>query len=277
MIRKLICASTLVLVSLSPALAIDMDIQDIGQLKADSEPIQILPSQDGMTIYILTKNGTIEYYGNRGMQKGTVDVGKDVTSMALLSDNNLMLTTANSTDIRVVSISPVVKIEVGDSPIKGDTEAPVSIVVFDDFECPYCAKAEPLFKQVFDAYDPAEVNFVFKNFPLSFHKSARIAAIAGLAAKKQGKFWPMHDALFDNYNRLSLERIQELAKIIGLDLEQFNKDMNDPSLQAAIEADIKLGQEVGVSGTPSVFINGKPLRQRSLQGFKAVIDPLLKK
>ncbi len=134
----------------------------------------------------------------------------------------------------------------------------------------------PLLWQVLESY-PKEVKLVFKNFPLSKHKFARKAATAALAAKAQGSFWEFHDELFENYKNLSDAKIQEIAKDLDLDLERFNKDMKDPAIQKLIIRDVKNGREIGVRSIPTVFINGKLLKDRRLHGFQRMIDAELKK
>ena len=116
------------------------------------------------------------------------------------------------------------------------------------------------------------MKLVFKNFPLRNHKFAWPAAIAALAASKQGKFWELHDQLYENYNRLSDQKIREIAQQVGLDMEKFDKDMNDPKLKAMVERDFQEGARAGVRGIPTIFVNGRQLKNRSFQGFQAAIE-----
>ena len=116
------------------------------------------------------------------------------------------------------------------------------------------------------------MKLVFKNFPLNNHKFARPAAIAALAANKQGKFWELHDQLYKNYNKLSEQKIREIAQQVGLDMEKFDKDMKDPELQAIVQRDFQEGAIAGVRGIPTIFVNGRLLRNRSFQGFQAAIE-----
>jgi protein-disulfide isomerase len=124
---------------------------------------------------------------------------------------------------------------------------------------------------VFERYSK-ETKLVFKNFPLRNHKFAMPAAIAALAANKQGKFWELHDQLYENYNRLSDQKIREIAQQVGLDMEKFDKDMKDPELKALVERDFQEGAGAGVRGIPTIFINGRQLKNRSFQGFQAAIE-----
>lgn len=129
----------------------------------------------------------------------------------------------------------------------------------------------PLLEQVLER-NPKTVKVVFKNFPIRSHKFAVPAAVAALAADRQGKFWSFHDELFKNYNRLDEEKIQEIATQLKLNKAQFEKDRKDPRLMEQIRRDYNEGIRVGIRSVPSVFINGRILKQRSLDGFQALID-----
>ncbi len=118
---------------------------------------------------------------------------------------------------------------------------------------------------------------MFMNFPLRSHKFAKPAAAASLAADRQGKFWEFHDRLFSYYNRLNDEKIREIAVGLGLNMDKFEKDTKDPKLLAKINQDVRIGISVGVKGIPSIFINGRLLKNRNIKGFRAVIEKELKK
>ena len=124
--------------------------------------------------------------------------------------------------------------------------------------------------------NPESVKLVFKHFPLRNHKFARPAAIAALAAEKQGKFWEFHDLLFKEYNRLNAQKVREIAQRLNLDMQKFDQDQKAPQIGSIINRDVSEGNRVGVRGTPAVFINGRLLRNRSLAGFQAMIKKTLK-
>jgi len=134
----------------------------------------------------------------------------------------------------------------------------------------------PVLEQVLEKY-PHDVKVVFKNFPLSNHKFAMKAAVAAMAAESQGKFWQFHDLLFKNYNQLNDQKIQEIALAVGLNQEEYEKKKNDPAIARQINQDLSDGQQAGVRGTPTVFINGIRLKSRSFQGFQEAIDQQLEK
>jgi protein-disulfide isomerase len=169
----------------------------------------------------------------------------------------------------------VYTIPAGNSYAKGPANAPVVIVEFSDFQCPFCAQAATLMDQVTNAY-PNDVRFIYKNYPLPFHKEAMPAAKAAIAAGKQGKFFEMHDKLFQNQRALSADFYTKAAQEIGLDMEKFKKDMEDDSTQALINEEMKQAQQADVRGTPTVFINGKKPQGRSFELYKGIIDEALK-
>lgn len=122
-----------------------------------------------------------------------------------------------------------------------------------------------------------KVKIVFKNFPLRRHKYATKAAMAALAADKYGKFWKFHDQLFLEYNKLNDQKIREIAQNLGLNGEEFEKMMKNPKILAKIQQDILDGRQAGVTGTPTVFVNGRRLRDWSPNGFQVLIDKALEK
>jgi protein-disulfide isomerase len=134
----------------------------------------------------------------------------------------------------------------------------------------------PVLEQVLEKY-PQEVKIAFKNFPLRNHKFAMKAAVAALAAESQGKFWEFHDLLFKNYNQLNDQKIQEIALAIGLNQAEYEKKKNDPATSRKVQQDFSDGQRAGVRGTPTVFIDGMRLKDRSLKGFQTAIDKKLEK
>ncbi len=163
------------------------------------------------------------------------------------------------------------------SPVLGNPDAPVSIVEYSDFQCPFCSRVQPVLKEVLQKY-PDKVNLVFKHFPLSFHRAARPAAIASMAANDQGKFWELHDILFENQRALEADKLEEYAAKAGLDMERFKKDMadNKAKYEAQVDGDFKQCQSIDVRGTPSLYIGGKKVRSRSVEAMGAMVEEAIK-
>lgn len=139
---------------------------------------------------------------------------------------------------------------------QGNDNADLTIVEYGDYQCPYCGAAYPVLKELMKEFK-GQVNFVFRNFPLSeMHPYARPAAIAAEAADLQGKFWEMHDVIYENQQSLNESFLFQLAEKIGLNLSQFKEDIQKTELEKKVDSDFESGIISGVNGTPSFFING---------------------
>ena len=147
-------------------------------------------------------------------------------------------------------------IAVEGSPARGPDTAPVTIVEFADFECPFCQRIAPELDALW-AKHQAAVRFVYKFMPLSMHPHGEAAARAAIAAQAQGKFWEMHDKLFTNGEHLEDADILKYAAAIGLDVDRFRADLQSPATKARLDADRKLADTLQVKGTPTIFINGR--------------------
>ena len=168
-----------------------------------------------------------------------------------------------------------VNVSIEGAPIKGPKDAPVTIVEFSDFECPFCKRVLPSVDQVMKEYN-GKVRLAFRNNPLPFHPKAMPSAKAAVAAHKQGKFWEMYEKLFANQQALSDENYKKWAKELKLDVKKFEKDMADAATQKQIEADANFARSNGAGGTPSFFINGVLLvGAQPYEKFKEVIDAVL--
>lgn len=162
-----------------------------------------------------------------------------------------------------------------DDPIRGNKAAPVTVVLFSDFQCPYCSRVEPTLKQALDTYG-SKVRIAWKHQPLGFHANALPAAEAAEAAREQGKFWEMHDALFQNQGSLSAETYERLARQIGLNVSTFKASIASGRNKGRIAADQQQAARVGASGTPTMFVNGEKVEGAvPFDTLKAAIDRAL--
>lgn len=173
-------------------------------------------------------------------------------------------------------LNKVYQIDVSSSYIKGNKNAPVTIVAFTDFQCPFCSRFHTPFQEALKAY-PDKVNFTIKNFPLPFHAEAKPAAKAALAAGEQGKYFEMADLILENQQNLKAEIYKELAQKAGLNVNKFLKDLkdNDAKYEEIINKDLQLVGAVDVRGTPTFFINGKKTQARDVEAIKAQIEKAL--
>lgn len=167
------------------------------------------------------------------------------------------------------------EVEIGPSPTKGPDSAPVKIVEWSDFQCPFCQRANPTLAQVEQEYGD-KVQLVFKHMPLSMHSKAPAAHKAAEAARIQGKFWEMHDLIFSDQRGMSEEKYVEYAKQLGLDVDKFNQDRNSPQVEARLAQDMAQASKLGVTGTPAFFVNGRYLSgAQPFSSFKVLIDEQL--
>lgn len=141
-------------------------------------------------------------------------------------------------------------------PVFGNKDAPVTVTVFADFECPHCAKEAPVVRKAVQSFN-GKAKLVYRHFPLPGHDRARAAAIAAEAALAQGKFWEYHDLVFAHQNKLSDADLVSYAKQLGLDLAKFNADVKARKGEPAIARDMAQGEKLDLTGTPAVFVNGR--------------------
>lgn len=264
-------------VSVPQFVCAEIDLTLIKQTNLDVQPLDVATSTDGETIYVLARGEILVYSIDEDKVSNRIPIDKDFDKLTYAAkDNVLILTSSSSKTLKIIQVDFIYNITIDGLPFKGPSDAAVTIAVFDDYQWPYCARLEPFFQQVLDKY-PNDVKLVVKNFPLPSHKFAYKAATAALASNVQGKFWEFHSKLFNNYNAINDAKIQDIAKELGLDMEKFNKDMQSPAIKTLISRDVNNGKQIGVRGTPTIFINGKTLRNRSLPGIYQVIETELKK
>lgn len=172
-------------------------------------------------------------------------------------------------------IKRAIPVDLNNAPTQGPENAPITIVEFSDFQCPFCSRVGPTIKQLQKDY-AGKIRIAFRQNPLPFHQNAKSAAKAALAAHEQGKFWEMHDLLFENQKDLSDETIRKLAKQIRLDMGRFEKAWKSTRFDAQIETDMSFAKSNQATGTPAFFINGVLISgAQPIDSFKTVIDKLM--
>ena len=158
-------------------------------------------------------------------------------------------------------------------PAKGSATAPITIVKFEDFHCPFCKRVQPTFTELFSKYD-GKLKLIHRDFPLDqLHPQARKAHEAGRCAEEQGKFWAYHDALYANAPKAAPDQLKAYAQEVGLDMATFEQCVNSSKYQEAVQQDVEEGTRAGVTGTPAFFINGRMLSgAQPLEKFAEIID-----
>lgn len=174
--------------------------------------------------------------------------------------------------------APVLKISADDDPARGNQNAPVTIVMFSDFQCSACARTHPVLAQVLKQYSPAKVRFVVRDFPLTdLHPQAFRAAEAAGAAHAQGKFFEFIDVLYQNQNAFDDASLKKYAAEVGLEAKRFEADLASNRFAAEIRKDQQDGANYGIKGTPTIYVNGVRVNELSAEAFKTAIEKALAK
>lgn len=185
---------------------------------------------------------------------------------------------APSTEGRIIADTLVNRLTPEDAQAIGPKDAKVTFVEFADFQCPACAALHPTLKEVKEKYADASVRFVFRHYPLPQHEHAFLASEAVIAAGKQGKFWELHDMMFENQTNIKKENIQAYAEKLDLDTTVFNQALEDHTYKSIVEADMADGVALGVRGTPTLFINNQEYKGKySVEELSKAIDSALAK
>lgn len=151
---------------------------------------------------------------------------------------------------------PPKAIDLKNAAVKGNPNAPVTLVEFVDYECPHCKRVQPVLRQVMEEFSN-QVKVVFKHYPLGQHTNARLAAEAAVAAQRQGKFWAYNDKIWENSESLTPALLEQLAKDAGLDVAKWRKDLESAEVKEQVMKDREDGTKLGIQSTPSIFINGR--------------------
>jgi protein-disulfide isomerase len=177
--------------------------------------------------------------------------------------------------VTYVKAPPVFRadISVAGEPFKGAEKAPLTVVKFEDFQCPFCKQVQPTFNELLSRYN-GKVRLVHKDLPLeSIHPQARQAAEAARCAYEQGKFWEYHDKLYATSPKASGDDLKSYAKEVGLNVDSFDRCFTSGKYKAVVQQDLNEGVQLGLTGTPTIFINGREISgNQSLEAFEAIID-----
>ena len=268
---------SLFILSIATLCHADVDLKIKSELDFEKPPVDITFSRDGQWLYMLFQDGDLMIYTNQGEMKGKVEVGPGFDKIEPGPfEDEIYLLNRKTRKIKIIEATPSRGIDISASPFKGAADAPVVIVEYTDFQCPYCAKLGGIFSQLLKMY-PGKIKIVYKSYPLQSHKFAWKAAANAMAAHQKGKFWEFHDRLFANSKNLDDAKIMEIRKSFGFDTPEFDALIKSAAVRKKVADDLKEGQRNGVRGTPTVFVNGKRLKNKSFKGFTAAIDKELKK
>jgi len=279
--RSFICVLSVALVFFSfttpPLVQADVEWSLTNQIKLDVTPLDLASSPDGRWMYILAPGEIDVYSVFDGAVVKRIPIERSYDRIVYAAPTSSLLASSSSgKSIKIIRLDLISTFDFAGLASKGPANAPVTITVFSDYQCPYCKTLFPIVAQVMEKY-PGQVRMFAKNFPLPSHTFAQKAAMASLAAGLQGKFWEFHDKLFENMSALNDATVRQIAKELGLDLDSFARDIGKQSLQDLISRDVVEGNRAQVEGTPTVFLNGRKLANQTLQGFQIGIDDILSK
>ncbi len=225
------------------------------EVKIASKAVDMAMSRNGNYTYVLSEDGVLHIYKKGWVEIASMNIGAAVTKITASDRDDELFTIDKGGKLKILKISFPRDIDTSNSPIKGSPKAPIEIIVFSDFECPYCSNLAKILDKVLVRF-PDKVKIIFKHCPLGYHKNAVEAAQAAIAAGIQGKFWEYHDLLFEHQKELSPQKLQELAEALGLNMEKFNKDRSSPEVTAIISRDVSQARALEIRGVPAVYING---------------------
>ncbi len=289
MLKKLLCCALLFVPA--PLLAagpgqpqegsngdVNWKVQKSWSIPAKS--LDFVQTLDEKKVFVLTNDSKVRVFTADGRELGAVPVSSGVSAIDIAPRGEMLyLMDSQGKRYSALSISINQKLDVSGAPVRGKADAPVTIVEFSDFQCPFCIQTVPVVEAVLAAH-PDTVRLIFKHMPLRMHPQAESAARAAIAAQKQGKFWEMHDALFtlgeNDWGSESV--IESTAKKIGLDMARFTADWNSEDTRMRLTKDMMDAQNADVTGTPTLFINGKPVEDRTKEVMtKMIADALAAK
>lgn len=269
------------------AIVAEMLIEQAAKAKG-AEPTQFTEAEITRRVQPVTEGQVVAFYQeNQAQMQGRALAAMSPAIRRYLEEQqrasaySALVTELRKAGPRVdlVLDAPRYNVEVApDDPVLGNANAPVTVVEFSDFQCPFCQRVMPTLKQLREAYGD-RVRIVWKDFPLtSIHPQAFKAAEAGQCAREQGKFWEYHDRLFANQQALEQEFLKKYAADTGLDAAKFSACLDTAKYAERVQAQMGVGTSLGVSSTPSVFINGRLLSgAQPYETFTAVIDEELER
>jgi glutaredoxin len=263
MLRNMKVTLALILMLIPAIVHAEVSFEPILTADMEAPILDMTTEADEGLIFLLTPKAVLFYSPETKAVIDSIPLSETFDRIALLDDDRLILTRSAPSRINIIRYHRIYPIDITNRAVKGPADAKVTIVVFDDYQCPYCARLERFIEQVLGQF-PTEVKYVIKHFPLPSHPFAYQGAMAALAAEKQGKFWEFHSRLLENHDQMSEQKILEIAGELGLNMDQFNKDRKLASSRQLIQEDMENGKKIGVTGTPSAFINGKRIRNRDL-------------
>jgi protein-disulfide isomerase len=259
------------------AFADNIEWKMIKEVSLDQPPIDVVTSYDGAYAFILTAKEIVVYSRKEDKIVNRISVDKtyDRISFSKVS-NEFMLTSKGSKSLSFYRVTPIYNINIDNQPYVGAADAPVTIIIYDNYQCSACKRFSGFINDVLKLY-AGQVKVVIKFYPNPEDELAGKAAAAAMAAQMQGKFWDFHKALFDNQVDLDDDKILLIAKELALDIDIFKTDMTSQDVAALIDRNLDEGKKLRIDVTPTVIINGRHLERNDYAILIGTIETELKK
>lgn len=247
------------------------------QYKFDEKPLDITSSPKGEFIFILVPGKILVYSDYEKRLTTPIPIEKGFNRITYSERNQSIIATGEELKLlKIIKVEQVFNIDYTGSPYIGSLNAPVTLTVFSDYQCPHCLVLEEVLQDVLKKYR-GKIRLIVKNNPLDIDDSSALGAKAALAAAMQGKFEQFHEVLFKNSESIDVVSLSGIANQLNMDMNKFKRDMHSPLVDQIIQRDIANAKQIGVTGTPALFINGKRLKNRSFGNIMAKVEAELNK
>jgi len=243
----------------------------VNDLAIQETPLDIALSSDGKKVYVLAEKSILIYSHENNVITETIPLDGSYTRITASPDGEFVyLTDKSGKKISVIQLTAVYRLPVDNSPIIGKKDAPVSLVAFLDYQCPYCSRVYPLLEQILKKHSD-DVKLVIKHYPLRMHRFARKASVYALAASRQNKYRELTALYLKQFKSLNAESLRSYAQEVGVDVPALEKDAKDPLIAKIMEMDVKLARDADVRGVPALFVNGRKVKVRSFDAISQMI------
>ena len=256
--------------------AAEMEHRTVKSIELPTPPVDVAVSPNEKWYYILTPGNVLVYSVEKEKVVHAVPVGKWASKLTHAPESNLLLVAdSKENKVQVIQIDAIYDFSTENSPYIGPAYAPVEIVIFNHYQCPYCSRLDPKIEELMELFENG-IKVVYKAFP-PYNDVSRKASAAAVAAHRQGKFWEMHHAMHEIERPLELEKIMKAAEGVGLDMEKFKADLDAPETMALVQNDIEEGLAAEVDAVPCFFINGIHLENKNLNEIYQRIGEAMQK
>ncbi len=254
----------------------ELEYKVMKKVDLPTAPKDVAVSPNEKFYYVLTQGSVLVFSVQENKVVYAIPVGEGAEKIVHAPESDLLIVAdAKEKNFQVIRMDMIRHFDLEGSPYVGSADAPVTVVIFNHYQCPYCAKLDPKIQELTNLFG-ANIRVVYKSYP-PYNDIARKASSAAVAAYRQGKFWEMHHALHEIEMPLDEEKIASAAASVGLDIEKFKADLEDPKTMAIVERDVKEGIAADVDAVPYFFVNGRHLKNEDLNSIYQRIQEEIEK